>query len=127
MTTSDTITKHDVAGVLAAYLAMWNEDDAPTRPTFIEKAFTPDGRYADPASDVMGYAAINEMVSGVRAHYAGHTFVAASGIDVHHDQLRVAWQLVAPGGGVAVAGIDIGELAGDGRLRRMIGFFGELS
>ena len=123
MTTTQTT---DVTGVLATYLAMWNEDDATNREPLIERAFTPDGRYADPASDVTGYEAINAMVSGVRAVYVGHTFGATTGADVHHDQLRVAWQLVAPNGDVAVAGIDIGELAADGRLRRMIGFFGEL-
>ena len=34
--------------------------------------------------------------------------------------------VVGPDGTVAVSGIDVGELADDGRLRRITGFFGEL-
>ena len=34
--------------------------------------------------------------------------------------------LVGPDGAVAVAGMDVGEVAADGRLRRITGFFGGL-
>jgi hypothetical protein len=43
----------------------------------------------------------------------------------HHDLVRFAWELEAPDGTVAVAGVDVGELAPDGRLRRIAGFFEE--
>ena len=59
-------------------------------------------------------------------HYAGHAFERTSGVDVHHDHLRFAWQLVGPGGEVAVSGIDVADLAEDGRLARVVGFFGDL-
>jgi hypothetical protein len=49
-----------------------------------------------------------------------------SGIDAHHDYLRFLRELVAPDGTVALAGLDVGELAADGRLRRITGFFGAL-
>ena len=39
---------------------------------------------------------------------------------------RYAWELVGPDGTVALTGLDVGELAGDGRVRRISGFFGEL-
>ena len=48
-------------------------------------------------------------------------------IDEHHGYLRFAWELVGPDGTVALTGLDVGELADDGRLRRITGFFGELS
>jgi len=66
------------------------------------------------------------MVTGVQARFPGHRFRRVSGIDIHHDQLRFAWELVAPDGAVVVAGIDVGVLAADGRLRRITGFFGAL-
>ena len=72
-----------------------------------------------------GHAAISEMVAGVQAKFPGHRFRRLSGIDTHHDQLRFAWDLVSPEGAVVVAGLDIGALASDGRLRRITGFFGE--
>lgn len=51
---------------------------------------------------------------------------ARRGVDTHHGHLRFAWELVGPDGQVAVAGVDVGELAEDGRLRRIVGFFGDL-
>jgi hypothetical protein len=60
----------------------------------------------------------------VLAQVPGHRFRRVSGIDTHHDQIRFAWDLVAPDGTIVVAGIDIGEMAEDGRLRRITGFFG---
>ena len=36
-------------------------------------------------------------------------------------------ELVAPDGAVVVTGLDVGELAADGRLQRMAGFFGDLA
>jgi hypothetical protein len=59
-------------------------------------------------------------------HYAGQKFRRVSGVDVHHDRFRYRWELVAPDGTVTVAGIDIGDLAPDGRLRTVTAFFGEL-
>jgi hypothetical protein len=66
------------------------------------------------------------MVDAVQAQYPGHRFGRVSGIDAHHDQLRFAWQLVDPDGAVAAAGIDVGTVAPDGRLQRIVGFFGPL-
>jgi len=62
----------------------------------------------------------------VQAKFPGHRFRRRSGVDTHHDQLRFAWDLVNPEGTVVVAGLDIGALASDGRLRRITGFFGEV-
>jgi hypothetical protein len=66
------------------------------------------------------------MVAGVQAKFPGHRFRRLSGVDTHHDQLRFAWDLVTPEGAVVVAGIDVGALGPDGRLRRITGFFGEV-
>jgi hypothetical protein len=49
-----------------------------------------------------------------------------SGVDVHHDQLRFAWELAAPNGTILVAGLDVGVIADDGRLQQITGFFGDL-
>jgi hypothetical protein len=40
--------------------------------------------------------------------------------------LGAGWELVGPDGAVALAGLDVGEVAADGRLRRIVGFFGQL-
>jgi SnoaL-like domain len=116
----------DVTTTVDAYLAMWNETDTARRARLVEQAWAPSGRYVDPVQEAEGHAAIGDMVAGVHTQFPGYRFRRLSGVDVHHDQLRFAWDLAGPDGTVAVAGIDVGELATDGRLNRISGFFGDL-
>jgi hypothetical protein len=115
----------DVTATVDSYLAMWNEPDAALRAEHIERAWTVDGKYADPLLDAEGHAALGEMVGAVHAQYPGHRFRRVSGIDAHHDLVRFAWELVAPDGTLTVGGVDVAEVAPDGRLERVAGFFGE--
>ena len=116
----------DVRDIVDTYLAMWNEPDADRRAGLIERAWAGDAGYVDPVLEAEGPAALSDMVAGVHDRFPGHRFRLRSGIDLHHERLRFAWDLAGPDGTVAVAGIDVGELAPDGRLRRVTGFFGEL-
>ena len=116
----------DVSTIVDTYLAMWNETDAKRRAVHIERVCTGDGRYVDPMLEAEGHAAISEMVAGVQAKFPGHRFRRTSGIDAHHDAVRFGWELAGPDGAVVVAGIDVGGLGPDGRLRCISGFFGEL-
>src|SRR5215813_9380700 len=116
----------EVTAVVDTYLAMWNETDPGRRRAHVERAWAEDGRYVDPMLEAAGHAAIGEMVAGVQARFPGHRFRRTSGVDAHHDQVRFGWVLAGPDGAVTVAGIDVGEVASDGRLRRITGFFGEL-
>ena len=115
----------DVTTTVDTYLAMWNETDPAKRADLIEQAWTTDGRYVDPMLEADGHAAIGDMVDTVQRTYPGQQFRRLSGIDAHHDHLRFAWEL-AGDGTVTVQGIDIGELADDGRFTRITGFFGDL-
>jgi hypothetical protein len=54
-----------------------------------------------------------------------HNFRRSSEIDEHHGHFRFAWELVASDGSVAIAGLDAGELAENGRIARITGFFGD--
>lgn len=116
----------DATTTVDTYLAMWNEPDPAKRAELIERAWSADGRYLDPVLEAEGHAALSEMVAAVQSRFPGHRFQRSSGVDQHHDQVRFAWQLAAPDGSVAVAGIDVGQLDGDGRLARITGFFGDL-
>jgi hypothetical protein len=116
----------DVTTVVDTYLAMWNEPDTRRRAQYIERAWTADGRYVDPMLEAVGHAALNEMVDGVQAKFPGHRFRRTSGVDLHPDELRFAWELRAPDGSVVVAGLDVGAIGADRRLRRVTGFFGPL-
>lgn len=116
-----TTTNH----VVDAYLAAWNETDADRRAALVERAWTAEGRYRDPLLEADGREAIAAMAAGVQASYPGTAFRRTTEIDGHHDLLRFGWELAGPDGPV-VAGVDIAELAPDGRLRAVTGFFGDL-
>ena len=116
----------DVTTIVDTYFAMWNETDPKARRAQIERAWATDGRYVDPMLEADGHAGLDQMVAGVQARFPGHRFRRLSGVDLHHDRVRFAWDLVAPDGAVTVAGVDVGVLDDDGRLASIMGFFGEL-
>lgn len=123
---TDTKSAPAIAATLETYFRMWNETDARERTKLIAAVFTDDGRHVDPAADARGHAALGEMVAGIQDHYPGHVIRQTSGVDTHNNQFRVGWELAAPDGSVVVAGIDAGEVADDGRIRRITGFWGNL-
>jgi hypothetical protein len=130
MTNADTTTNPtsaaDPTTVVDTYIAMWNEADPARRAQLIERAWVTEARYQDPLLEADGYVGLSEMVAGVHAQFPGQRFERLSGVDIHHDKLRFAWQLGVPGGDVTVVGIDVAEVAADGRLERITGFFGDL-
>jgi hypothetical protein len=115
----------DVTKTVDTYFAMWNEADPARRAGHIARAWAENARYVDPLLEAEGYAALGDMVAVVHEQLSGHLFSRVSRIDMHHDQVRFAWELEAPDGTLTAAGIDVGELAPDGRLRRIAGFFEE--
>jgi len=52
-----------------------------------------------------------------------HRFHRTGPVDAHHQALRFTWELRAEGEPPFVIGIDIGEVAADGRLQSITGFF----
>jgi hypothetical protein len=116
----------EVTTIVDRYLDMWNETDPDRRGETIALAWVESGQYVDPALQATGHDALSAMVEQVHERFPGHRFRRTSGIDLHHDLVRFGWELAAPDGAVTVAGVDIGELAEDGRLARITGFFGEL-
>jgi hypothetical protein len=119
-------TQNTITDTIDAYLAMWNEEDDAKRAALVEQAWTTNARYRDPLLEADGYDGLDAMVTTVHGHYPGHRFRRTSGIDMHHDTARFGWELVAPDGTVTVAGIDVAQVAGDGRLDAITGFFGPL-
>jgi hypothetical protein len=108
------------------YLAGLNETDATTRARLFAEAFAPDGTYLDPMQEAAGHAALDAMAAGVQVAYPGHTFSRTTEIDGHHDLVRFGWELVGPDGSLTVAGIDVADLAEDGRIQAVRAFFGDL-
>jgi len=117
----------DVATTIDTYLAAYNEADPGTRLALVTESFAPGGRLIDPPLDGDGHAGISAMMGAVQQQFPAHAFRRITAVDEHHGYFRYGWDLVAPNGAVVLAGTDVGELDGNGRLLRVTGFFGPLS
>lgn len=109
--------------IVATYGAAWNETDEAKRTALLEQAWADDGAYRDPTAAVDGRAALVAHIGGFQAMMPGHSIDQASAVDAHDDVFRFAW-VMRGGGEVLLEGVDFGELAPDGRIKRIEGFFG---
>lgn len=113
--------------VLADYNAAWGEHDATRRGALLERAWAERGTYTDPQAHVEGRAALVTHIGLVQPRLpAGVHGVVVSAPDVHHGVFRFAWEFRGANGGLFMKGEDFGELAEDGRIQRIVGFFGDL-
>ena len=118
-------TTPDLTTTVDTHLTAYTEPDPARRAELIERAWTPGGVLLDPPLTGEGHAGISAAADALQTQFAGHTFRRVSGVDEHHGHLRYAWELVTPDGAVALSGLDVGEVAEDGRLLRLTGFFGD--
>lgn len=110
--------------VVAAYVAGWNTADDAARRAVFEGCWADDGVYADPATVMAGR---DELTAGCRRfaqRWPGALVELVGGIAEHHGHASFAWCVRDPDGTVLRAGIDHAEFAPDGRIRRIVGFFG---
>ncbi len=107
-----------------AYLAAWNETDEGKQRRLIDKCWADSGTYTDPMADIAGREALVGLISQFHQQMPGGTIALASGLDEHHGHLRFAWKLVLADGSTRLEGIDVGQLAPDGRLQSIVGFWG---
>jgi hypothetical protein len=114
----------EMSEAIAAYVAAWNETDERKRRALIDKAWADDGLYVDPMLEGRGRETLSEFIAGFHKQAPGASIVMTSGIDQHHNQIRFAWAMKQADGTTALEGIDAGELAEDGRISRISGFWG---
>jgi hypothetical protein len=124
---ADTTTTTDSTTIVDAYLVSLGEQDPAIRARLVETAWTDDGYLVDPVQEAKGHAELGAIAPAVEEQFPGHKFRRTTAIDEHHGHVRFGWELAAADGTVAVAGIDVGLLAEDGRLRYVAGFFGDLA
>ena len=108
--------------IVEAYMAAWNETDEAKRRDLLDQCWNDSGAYTDPMADISGRDALFALISQFQTQMPGAAIGMTSGIDQHHDRVRFGWKLT--GAAQAIEGIDVGQIAADGRLASIIGFWG---
>jgi hypothetical protein len=106
-------------------LAVWNERDLNRIRGHLEGALTSDIAFIDPTIETHGLGEFEENVRDFRTKYAQAVIRRASGIDSHHNLHRYSWEISAAGK-VFLVGFDVAETAADGKVCKVLGFFGQL-
>ena len=109
-----------------AFLAAYADPDGARRSAAVQRLWTEDGELVDPPLAARGHAGIVAQGETLLGQFPGHRFERSTGVDAHHGHARYGWRLVAPGGATVLEGCDHAEIDDQGRLRRVVGFFGAL-
>lgn len=113
-----------ITKTLTQYMAAWNEPDDTARGALLAQCWSDSGVYLDPNVLLAGRDALASKIGEVLASRPGARLEFMSGIDVHHNMVRFLWRLVRADGTYGDTSIDFGEIGPDGRLVKIVGFFG---
>ncbi|MEU9173517.1 nuclear transport factor 2 family protein [Streptomyces sp. NPDC048420] len=105
------------------YLEAWNAQEPEARTKTVAAAWAVGGGYTDPLAEVVGHEQIAAVIAAAHERFPGFSFRLTGTVEGHHDTARFSWELVSEADGSApVAGSDVITLAGDGRIRTVLGF-----
>lgn len=110
--------------VVRTYMLAWNETDADQRYQLLTRCWGTDAVYVDPSVQLFGRDALADRISIVQSKRPGSRLGFVSGIDTHHSMVRFLWRVVRADGSFGDTSIDFGEVGADGRLEKIVGFFG---
>lgn len=112
--------------IIDAYDRAWEEPDTDERRRLLERSLTDDAELVSPQGRWAGREAVAEWIDGFADRIPGASVKITSGVDEHHGFARYAWTITDEGESPILDGIDVCELGDDGRLRRVVMFFGPI-
>ena len=112
--------------VIDQYDRAWNASDVEERRRLLEATVAEDCELVEPRGRFRGREAIVERINGFSDRYPGARVDVTTTVDEHNGFARVGWRIVDTDGTVMLEGTDFVERAGDGRLGRVVMFFGPL-
>lgn len=109
--------------IVIKYLAAWNQPDEGQRRELLRACWAEDGVYSDQYVTETGREALNAHIAGFIQRFPSDRFILTAGPDTDSAVVRFSWALVSSAGATVFTGDDFGELAPDGRLTRVHGFY----
>lgn len=112
--------------LIDTYCAAWSEADGVVRAGLLAGVWAEGATYTDPRAQVTGTDELAAHIGRVLASRPGARVIRTSTVDTHHGLARFAWRVVAADGTMLPEGIDFAEISAEGKLTRIVGFFGSL-
>jgi hypothetical protein len=110
------------------YFAAWNEPQTEQQRALLERSVTADVELVHPTwGRSQGIDALLAGIDKYRSALPDTAIVLTGGLDSHNDLVRYGWDIVDRHGNRVMDGIDVVELASDGRLKRILLFHGQLA
>lgn len=119
-------TDHPLDRLIDIYCAAWSDADPARRRELLSEVWSPVGTYTDPTAHTVGPDELLAHIATVAGRRPGARVVRTSRVDAHHNLGRFSWHVVLADGSPLPDGLDLVELDDDGRIRRIIGFFGPM-
>jgi hypothetical protein len=116
------MTPADVDILIGKYIAAWSEPDPAARRALLEVVWSADGTYTDPLSHASNREELDTLIAKFLENNSGAKFTLRDKIDFHHGYVRFYWTLHLANDRV-LPGMDYGEVAPDGKLSKIVGFF----
>jgi hypothetical protein len=113
--------------IIDTYCSAWNELDPARRQSLLNSIWAPHATYTDPTVHASGANELLAHITSVIARRPGAKVVRTSAVDAHHGLARFAWRVVQADGSMLPEGIDFAEISAEGKIQRIMGFFGPLA
>lgn len=110
---------------LLSYMAAFVEHDLDRRLALLAESLSPSAEIHGPKRVFAGYAQISEKIEGFQGNWPRCRLVLSSGAIVFQNVCHFPMAIVGPAGEVRAAGHSVVELAADGRIQRVLAFWGE--
>lgn len=118
----DLAPKAEVA--VKVYVQAWSEPDPAMRGNLLERCWDDDGEYCDQYARVKGSPALNVYIGNAQRMMPGMILERQGDISLCFENLSFGWKVRGTTGGEVASGRIFGELSIDGRLRRIVSYWG---
>jgi hypothetical protein len=105
---------------LIAYHEAFAERDAARRLELLARSMTPDAEIWGPKRVFAGYEAISRKIEGFHENWPECRLALTTGFNTFLNTVHLGIAIIGPDGTVRATGNSVIELAGDGRIQRVL-------
>ena len=114
----------DAGKTVDAYLSAWSEPDAASRRAILASSVTDDISFHDAHACLRGIDDLNANLAAVQRFMPGMTLENAGSLRQCQGSALGDWSVAGPDGSVKVKGTNAYDFAPNGKIRRIVGFWG---